>query len=326
MTFWLEKTMPISARFRARTSAFASPSTDLGGSVPTISPAQSSRRRAFTLVELLVVIAIIGVLVGLLLPAVQSARAAARRMSCSNNLKQIGLALHNYHGTFKKFPEGSRLSNFLGPLTAALPFLEEANTYQQFDFSRSYSDPINQEVAAQTIATYLCPSMVLPRSVPDRDLNETGGPSSYLACEGTAAYMPKADGMFGLNWTAYGYDNPATGFRDLIDGSSNTIAYGETTYDMADYLWTSPASVAGTVKWGTARWVLGYPKVSLGTSQKELNVHNAANNGGFQSMHKGGVYFLFGDGSVRFTSESLDRELLNALATRNGREVVEAAP
>lgn len=282
-------------------------------------------RHGFTLVELLVVIAIIGVLVGLLLPAVQAARGAARRMSCGNNLKQIGLALHNYHGTFQKFPEGSRLSNFMGPLTAILPHLEGANTYSQFDFSLSYSDPYNQEVAAQTIATYLCPSMNLPREVPDTSNGETGGPSSYLACEGTGAYMPKNDGMFGLNWTRYGFSNPATRFRDCTDGSTNTIAYGETTYDMPDYTWRAPAPAAGEIKWGTARWVLGYPVVSLGTTRKELNVHNAANNGGFQSMHPGGVHFLLTDGSVNFRTEFMDRDLLNAMATRNGHEVVQEA-
>ncbi|QDS89954.1 hypothetical protein EC9_41560 [Rosistilla ulvae] len=282
----------------------------------------AERRSAFTLVELLVVIAIIGILVSLLLPAVQAAREAARRMQCSNNMKQIGLALHNYHDTYRMFPEGSRLSNFMGPLTAVLPYLEAANTYQQFDFSLSYSDPYNQAVASQEIATYLCPSMTMPRQVPDDSNGETGGPTSYLACEGTGAYMVKADGMFGLNWTSYGYNNPATRFRDITDGTSSTIAYGETTYDMPDYLWTAPAADAGKVKWGTARWVLGYPAVSLGTTLKELNVHNAANNGGFQSMHPGGVQFLYGDGSVRFGAETADRDLLNALATRNGGEVV----
>ncbi len=291
-----------------------------------VSAQRRPSRPAFTLIELLVVIAIIGVLAGLLLPAVQAARSAARRMSCGNNLKQIGLGLHSYHSSFDKFPEGSRLSNFLGPLTGVLPFLEEGNTYDQFDFNKSYSHPDNQAVAAQEIATYLCPSMPLPRLVPDTNNGETGGPTSYLACEGTDDYMRKADGMFGLNWTAFGYHNPATGFRDLSDGSSNTIAFGETTYDMADFLWRAPAASAGQVRWGTARWVLGYPAVSLGTTLKELNVHNAANNGGFQSMHDGGVHFLFGDGSVRFTSEFIDRELLNALATRSGLEVVADAP
>lgn len=209
------------------------------GSPPNLARFPSARsaptRSGFTLVELLVVIAIIGVLVGLLLPAVQAARGAARRMSCSNNMKQIGLALHNYHATSRTFPVGSRLSNFIGPLSAFLPHLEEANTYDQFDFSKSYSDPYNQKVAAQTIATYLCPSMPLPRPVPDTKMGETGGPSSYLGCEGTAASMRKADGMFSLNWTRFAFNNPAVKFRDLQDGTSITIAYGETTYDMQDY-------------------------------------------------------------------------------------------
>ncbi len=284
---------------------------------------RSANRSAFTLVELLVVIAIIGILVALLLPAVQAARGSARRMSCTNNMRQIGLALHNYHATFKEFPEGSRQSNFIGPLASVLPYLEEGSTYQQFDFSKRYSDPYNQEVAGQTIATYLCPSMPLPREVPLVSAGETGGPSSYLGNEGTASYMRTNDGMFGLNWPTYGFRNPATKFRNFTDGTSTTFAYGETTYDMLDYTWRPPSPLAGEVKWGTGRWVLGYPAISLGTTLKEMNVHNAANNGGFQSMHPGGVHFLFVDGSVRYLNESLDRETYNAMATRNGHETIE---
>ncbi len=145
----------------------------------------SVRRRlnAFTLVELLVVLSIIGILVSLLLPAVQAAREAARRMQCTNNLKQIGLALHNYESSHRKFPVGSIESNFISPLVAILPVLEQSNNYQQWDFSRSYSDPFNAAVAAQRINTYLCPSMSLPREVPLGPARETGGPSSYLLSE-----------------------------------------------------------------------------------------------------------------------------------------------
>ena len=298
-------------------------------SVGHIKPAHS-RRTAFTLIELLVVIAIIGILVGLLMPAVQAARGAARRMQCSNNLKQIGIALHNYHDTFGAFPAGSRVSNFIGPLAAILGHLEQSNEIRQFDFSLSYSHPYNHTVAAQRIPAYLCPSMTLPRSVPDTTVGEIGGPTSYLACEGTRGYMAQSDGMFGLNWAAFGFHNDARRFSDLIDGTSTTIAYGETTYDMKDYLWGPPVAMPGTplfgtTKWGTARWVVGYPAISLGNTLKEFNVHNAANNGGFQSMHPSGANFLYGDGSVRFAPDSIDRDLLDALATRAGREIIGGA-
>jgi prepilin-type N-terminal cleavage/methylation domain-containing protein/prepilin-type processing-associated H-X9-DG protein len=285
----------------------------------------SSATRGFTLVELLVVIAIIGILVSLLLPAVQAAREAARRMSCSNNLKQIGLALHNYETAHKKFPVGSNLSNFISPLVGALPYLEQGNNYQQWDFSLRYDDPFNAEVAAQRIETYLCPSMTLPREVPFLPVGETGGPSSYLLCEGTDDYMRTADGLFGLDWPTFGFNNPNVGFRDIVDGTSNTLFAGETVYNYRDYVWPSfyGPPHAGTPRWGTARWVVGYPRISLGTTLKPFNVHTAAAIGGFASMHSGGGgNFAFADGSVRFISDTIDVVVYNAAATRNGGEVI----
>ena len=284
-------------------------------------------RSAFTLVELLVVIAVIGILVSLLLPAVQAAREAARRMQCSNNLKQIGLALHNYESSHKKFPVGSWQSNFIGPLVGILPYLEQGNNYQQWDFSKNYTDPFNAVVSAQRIDTYLCPTMTLPREVPLVAARETGGPSSYLLCEGTDDYMASADGVFGLQWPSFGYTNPNRRFSDITDGTSNTMFAGETCYNYKDYLWTSttPAPFAGTVKHGIARWVVGYPAISLGTTLKPFNVHTSAALGGFASMHAGrGGNFLFGDGSVHFKSQSIDVVTYNASATRAGGELVGA--
>ena len=284
-------------------------------------------RSAFTLVELLVVIAIIGILVSLLLPAVQAAREAARRMQCSNNLKQIGLALHNYESAHKKFPVGSWQSNFISPFVGILPYLEQGNNYQQWDFSKNYTDPFNAVVSAQRIDAYLCPTMTMPREVPLVAARETGGPTSYLLCEGTDDYMASADGVFGLQWPSFGYTNPNRKFADIIDGTSNTMFAGETCYNYKDYLWSAstPAPFGGTVRHGTARWVVGYPAISLGTTLKPFNVHTAAALGGFASMHAGrGGNFLFGDGSVHFKSQSIDVVTYNAAATRAGGELVGA--
>ncbi|WP_449289965.1 DUF1559 family PulG-like putative transporter [Novipirellula galeiformis] len=281
--------------------------------------------------ELLVVVAIIGILVGLLLPAVQAAREAARRMSCSNNMRQIVLATHNYHSTFGQFPAGSVQSNFISPFVSVLSHLEQSSHYEQWDFSKNYSDPYNENVSSQKIATFLCPSMVLRRDTPERRLGtnglpvETGGPASYLWCEGTDDYMQHGDGLFGLDWPAYGYQNPPNRFRDCLDGTSSTLALGETVYNYDDYLWsgsTLPSGMAGTVKWGTARWVVGYPKISLGTTLFPLNVHTAANVGGFASQHPAGAHFVYADGSTRFISDSIDYEIYNALASKNGHEII----
>ncbi len=279
-------------------------------------------RSAFTLVELLVVIAIIGILVSLLMPAVQAAREATRRTQCSNNLKQIGLALHSYESAHKKFPVGSWQSNFISPLVGILPYLEQGNNYQQWDFSRNYTDPFNANVSAQRVDSYLCPSMTIPRVVPLIAARETGGASSYLLCEGTDDYMASADGVFGLQWPSFGYNNPNRRFSDITDGTSNTMFAGETVYSYRDYLWSpsTPAPYAGTVRFGTARWVVGYPAISLGTTLKPFNVHTVAALGGFASMHAGGGNFLYGDGSVHFQSQSMDVILFNASATRSGGE------
>ena len=219
-------------------------------------------RRAFTLVELLVVMAMIGILVGLLLPAIQSARETARRMQCSNRLKQIGLGLHSYESTYKKFPVGSIESNFISSFTAILPHLEEGNRYVLYDFSSYYTDPQNAAISKQTIPIYLCPSMVLPRDVPELRGDEVGGPGSYMVNEGTRSYMVKADGMFGLHWPNSGFYNPYIGFSSITDGTSNTLAVSETTYNYKEYKWGASiaAPLGGTIRHGLARWIVGYPR------------------------------------------------------------------
>jgi prepilin-type N-terminal cleavage/methylation domain-containing protein/prepilin-type processing-associated H-X9-DG protein len=282
-----------------------------------------SVRPAFTLIELLVVIAIIGILVALLLPAVQAAREASRRSSCTNNLKQIVLGMHNYHDTFKVFPAGGvSAENFVSGFASVLPFLESGSLYDQYDFNLYYTDPYNQAVSEQLIPTYLCPSMTLPRKIPDTACGETGAPTSYLLSEGSDDYMKQGDGVFTLVWPSLGYNNQPVRMADILDGTSTTMAVGETTYDMKNYLWPGSSPCAGQVKYGTARWVVGYPKVSMGTTLLPFNLHASAGNGGYQSMHPGGVNFAMSDGSVRLVAEGIEAAALSALATRSGAEVV----
>lgn len=194
------------------------------------------RQRGFTLVELLVVIAIIGILVALLLPAVQAAREAARRMQCSNNLKQIGLALHNYESTYKVLPTGAYPAGFPAPGQRGneasthpfiLPFLENSNKYAQFNFSVGLNSSIlNSPAIRQTLAVFNCPSHPPAIGFP------WAGHGNYMQCLGSNACWqatiaagqpgagnPRADGVFYLFST--------TRFGDIVDGLSNTAAFSE---------------------------------------------------------------------------------------------------
>lgn len=286
--------------------------------------AASRIRPAFTLVELLVVIAIIGMLIALLMPAVQSAREAARRMSCSNNLKQIGLGLHHYEAAHQKLPVGSWQTNFISPLVAILPMLEQGNAYRRWDFGLNYTHPTNVSVADQRIGLFLCPSMTLPRDVPNARAGEVGGPNSYLFNEGTDDYMTGNDGLFGLHWPAFGYGNPNHRFSEIVDGTSNTFFAGETSYNYRDYVWpvSTPAPFGGQIRWGTARWAVGYPRITLGSTLFPFNLHTQAALGGYSSSHPGGALFLMADDSVRFTAQNIDVNVYNAAATRAGGEAI----
>jgi len=179
-------------------------------------------RRGFTLIELLVVIAIIGVLVALLLPAVQAAREAARRSQCSNNLKQIGLGLHNYHSTHDKFPIGGACNqgginctswDGMSAVAQMLPFLEQQPLYSSINFYWSASNALNNTAKITFVNGFACPS--------DGNASQTSNNNSYMASQGTTAQSNpgSSTGMFS-NRDDYG-------LRDVTDGSSSTIAYSE---------------------------------------------------------------------------------------------------
>jgi prepilin-type N-terminal cleavage/methylation domain-containing protein len=187
----------------------------------------SRPHRGFTLIELLVVIAIIAVLIALLLPAVQQAREAARRVQCKNNLKQMGLALHNYHDTYIAFPPSMCLSfttsyGEWGPQARLLPYLEQGNLQNLIDFSVSYKDPKNVPAIAYRIPVYLCPSEVNDRPSGSDGLAQY--PLNYAANMGLWLVFNPATNQGGAG--AF-YPNARLAMRSFTDGTSQTLAFSE---------------------------------------------------------------------------------------------------
>ncbi len=306
-------------------------------------------RPAFTLIELLVVVAIIGVLIGLLLPAVQKVRETASRMSCQNNLKQIGLALHNYHDANKAFPPGYRASMPYsdGATDTApgwgwgafiLPSIEQDNLYRQLNFNQ----PVQKSPAIQTmVKAYLCPSDLTPQSafpVPDGFGNTVclAAPTSYAACVGgdeTGTTDPTGMGVF--------FRNSRTRMTDITDGTSNTILIGERAWSNANGVWAG-AVLGGHIKRGQSNPCqpvvpgASYPAATLVQAHSHLNnalldPDGSAGMDDFGGRHPGGSNFLFADGSVHFLrsvssdnpdgSYTPDGLIFQALGTRANGEV-----
>jgi len=294
------------------------------------------RTRAFTLVELLVVIAIIGILIALLLPAVQAAREAARRSQCTNNLKQIGLALHNYHDAKEVLPYGTNYPCCYGPgetwSAAILPYMEQGALYDQFDWGLNTNVPPNATVAATVIPGYICPSDP-ESSQPVRNRDPYGhnpspsmalwypgsmGPTHMDACHYCPDPPPSyccCSENFGRPWNpscgVFGRHVSAIKLAHIKDGTSNTIMAGE--------------SLPGECSWHS---VFGHNFPLSGTTVPINNPFTAAPGSpdewqrtcGYKSRHPGGANFLLCDGSVHFFAETIDYRLYNGLGTRDGKE------
>jgi prepilin-type N-terminal cleavage/methylation domain-containing protein len=321
----------------------------LAGVVGRVGP-----KRGFTLVELLVVIAIIGVMVGLLLPAVQAAREAARRMRCSNNLKQIGLALHTYESTFRTFPPGF-MSRVTGPwpgggndpvpevgpgwslFARILPQMEQANLFDRIHFDFPIADPRNQVARSTAVNEFQCPSdtwsapvTVFPASLGITDL----APLSYAACVGGGdpANHPGYSAMYEqLPFNGMFHRNKMIRHADITDGTSNTIGLGERASMFTPNGWAGVIPNGQTTfsqqiaqQRGLAFGATVRPAITMVSVHVRSGGPNAPTGspGGFWSPHPGGCLFLLMDGSIHTISTHVDMPIYRAMAGRNDGMVV----
>jgi prepilin-type N-terminal cleavage/methylation domain-containing protein/prepilin-type processing-associated H-X9-DG protein len=293
------------------------------------------RRHGFTLIELLVVMAIIAILIGLLLPAVQKVREAAARMSCSNNLKQLGLALHAYHDANAALPPGyTAVAAYPGTApgwgwgTYILPYLEQNNLFRQIDLTQSVE---TQAAIQQVVKTYLCPSDQPPFSA--FALTDATGapvcraaPSSYTAtCGSDASEVDAAtgNGIF--------YRNSATRLTDITDGTSNTVMAGDRAWADSMGIWAGVPTGAVCRPGSTNPWpsVTGPAQALTLVHNNWVNIKTDADGGldDFSSKHINGVNVVMADGSVRFvrsiTADGPERYAFWALGTRAGGEVIQ---
>jgi prepilin-type N-terminal cleavage/methylation domain-containing protein/prepilin-type processing-associated H-X9-DG protein len=291
------------------------------------------RRRAFTLVELLVVIAILGILMAVLLPAVQRAREAANRSVCTGHLKQIGIALLNYHDAHRSFPPGylsgvDSAGDDLGPgwgwAAMLLPHIEQRPLFDRIQFDQPIEASSQMAVRTSSIPAYLCPS---DRAVPvwaavTRDA--AGNPVAAICDVASANYV----GVFGV--TEPGVDGEGVFFRnsaialgDVTDGASVTLLVGERAHRWSDSTWVGavtkaelfppPDSPAVPFIENASGMVLGHsfegPPNATGLECND-----------FSSEHADGANLVFCDGHVQFISSSMDKKLFRALSTRAGHE------
>ncbi len=313
---------------------------------------RAHRPHGFTLIELLVVIAIIAVLIALILPAVQQAREAARRTQCKNNLKQIGLALHNYHDTHGMLPPGAmahlsqQINNavcgvygptwptrrgFLAWRVYILPHLDQGALYSKIDCNfgcRSLAGGgdanqfANSQVGGTPVAAFLCPSSSLRTFKYSNGetlygthyFGNGGKPDGTNECGGAPSTPQFTSGTFWIN--------SAVGIGGMTDGSSNTLLVGESSLSSA---WAPNAApwIEGASATGAGHINRTYTNYGWLTSAVSINSSvPSTSHAPMSSHHTAGAQFLFGDGAVRFLSQNMDGRTYDAIFTRSGAETV----
>lgn len=311
------------------------------------------RSRGFTLIELLVVIAIIAILIALLLPAVQQAREAARRTQCRNNLKQLGLAMHNYHDTFRVFPPGSFggvYAQYVGGIDGlrkcwmqmVLPYIDQANLYNQLNpYFNNGTDMLNvpQSIITTRIGTLQCPSDPAAGKVSSQSQGFIG---NYAVCAGSQDTRTSINGdTTGLYLNGVFYAVSKTNIRDITDGTSNTLLLSELVVvpDSA----SGPSGCYGGIydyrgayynstSWGSLFITLNPPNTSVpdqlwnacgSTIQAPCSgCASTSNLVQARSMHTGGVHVVLCDGSGRFVSNNVDRTTFQNLGSRNDNQTI----
>jgi prepilin-type N-terminal cleavage/methylation domain-containing protein len=311
-------------------------------------------KRGFTLVELLVVIAIIGILIALLLPAVQSAREAARRNQCLNKTRQVCLAIHNYANARKKFPpavdmEPAKLESnrprLFSFLVAILPYHENTALHKIFNFDYTWNHPINATPLSTPIYEFRCPTAMDPEYMVVG--GTTGGAAvwamsnlagHYFAVLGAKYNCPSGPpytmttrpgspdhctSVGGLATNGVMYTGSATRFKDVTDGTSKTFLVGESSYDSNGRRVWLVGSISPGDAWAYSGYNMAHP---LSSSPRNKLIGGAyvavglGNDIGFGSLHTGAAHFGLTDGSVRFISENTSLNILKNFASRAGSE------
>jgi prepilin-type N-terminal cleavage/methylation domain-containing protein len=296
-------------------------------------------RLGFTLIELLVVIAIIAILMALLVPAVQKVRAAAARTQCENNMKQLGVAIHNYASEHKKLPRMGNPNNQLSWHVYILPYIDQLPLYQQFNLANSgaYTDANRLQYGLVMIPVFLCPASDIQKmsldavsdaNLPDEYNNQSPYTTHYYGVsgpKGTNAYTNVAysststtDEYGGMALQGVFMRDQDVHMKDIVDGTSNTLAVGEMSWDSLFTGTRYRSWIRGAIS-GTGAWTASSRNV---TASINTNSDALFNDMAFGSFHTAGTNFTMADASVQFIGQDISMSVYMALASRNGEEPV----